>query len=1455
LTESKQDIYRIENLPKSIIILLDGIKAPQDLPKYSYFLNNIILVIDTILNLVPAEKKSFLQLLKTDLKSQLEINISDIDHSNISDLSSTYYLLTQFPHEELTNFFKLGVSVFLHQIMKLDDQGEPTFHHNLSHSLQNITRRFLTSTKIIPSVGKTIFEIYLNLQERSGNEISELEKLIKLKAIFEKIGKKITKEVDADRFRACGQMVIFSHNIIAGDEDESSSRDHRYPHLRAKNFKTLRKKGKPPEIEYQESINIEILEAIPDETSYKSAAELKHWTRTRTAMLNNYPQEHPSVLNDLEASALYNFLLKRYVTQNGPEKKSCFSVLLMLIIGLDFTWLKYVKIVTHLPQLVSEHTIYITTAGVIFYTVPTPKEKKVTNKKTKTGSQFHSKTLKLAMPSNMIPIIQEQYNVTATDNSLNIDNDSMNKTFDAVRHKLGRHFTRYTVRDYAFNLYYRHTNDEVLATFLCPITNYTMPTGCYYTSITSNKLNEIHSKALSIAFDETTKITTHSYEFVGSDILVTKEEITELLDKLKLNLHQYSSRSLRTSKQLIKHHNDYCKYVATIMLLLTGHRPVNDIFDDKNYLFIQNNFCFIGDKASSYNNVLRLCPLADVLVEQLKLYEQHLSNLAFRLHKLDPALAENISRSNTTGIAHSAPFLFIISKDNGLEGINERTLEDYWGNDFQHPANFYRHHLSSKFLSLNIPREKISYLLGHISTGQNPLAITSTLNTMSWLQEIAQYLNLISAELSVESIKGIEKGKSQVGIEPIQTSEISSIFGTAQRQENRMNIMKKVRVSVNSYFQKFLPRVIDKTAKTYDAPTNTEIESLKNYIDKLPVYQVAKSYTLSQKILNRYSKKFNRKSNRIWYVYTHDESIGLSLDSPMMLQQQILIKDLLQTNVLKILTNDTHYNFSYLMSTCYLYALSTGLSRKVEPKNFINSIKAPFIKKFGAVFVSITINGHVVYWAPNNISLILISLLRDKWPKVNPKEKNITHNIDKILSSINHNIDKKITFKYFLRINKLGYLLRGSPSEQAQSDGEVFFTQSESDHSKKMEVDKHVLSNDEYKLNTTKVNIPLFGEFLSKLRQLLNKLPDIDEPDKKDKLKSILNQAKKEACNLTQLISAWGSYMLKKGTRKTQTPAVSTVINYTLVNSKILSDILGNIALLSLDDVELSTLFEMIIELNSSNKNSISALLSFNDFLAESFQREDIYLGDIAWKNSGIDTRTFSAEEVLTLLNDDIFTPDELFFMQILAEVGCRESEAYSLLSSDFDLIAQCIQFRKNKLDSLKNSTSRRPFSFKRLSNGLVEKINDISGKGVNSAIFNVNEEDGKQSSYKMFCLNLNTKIRKVLNNNLSLKHFRHFRARVLFLNRDKFSLRDTWQVSALMGHASPKTTQRHYIQNIFKSNAKIPMTDEELSIIFKIKLATIRQHRKRYFQYEPVALANANLSIKYITETEGLYR
>jgi hypothetical protein len=62
--------------------------------------------------------------------------------------------------------------------------------------------------------------------------------------------------------------------MICGYESNISTR--RYTHVSTKKIKTFRKEGTPPKGEYQEPINIEIIEVDPNDTPYKSSAELKH---------------------------------------------------------------------------------------------------------------------------------------------------------------------------------------------------------------------------------------------------------------------------------------------------------------------------------------------------------------------------------------------------------------------------------------------------------------------------------------------------------------------------------------------------------------------------------------------------------------------------------------------------------------------------------------------------------------------------------------------------------------------------------------------------------------------------------------------------------------------------------------------------------------------------------------------------------------------------------------------------------------------------------------------------------------------------------------------------------------------------------------------------------------------------------------------------------------------------
>jgi hypothetical protein len=62
------------------------------------------------------------------------------------------------------------------------------------------------------------------------------------------------------------------------------------------------------------------------------------------------------------------------------------------------------------------------------------------------------------------------------------------------------------------------------------------------------------------------------------------------------------------------------------------------------------------------------------------------------------------------------------------------------------------------------------------------------------------------------------------------------------------------------------------------------------------------------------------------------------------------------------------------------------------------------------------------------------------------------------------------------------------------------------------------------------------------------------------------------------------------------------------------------------------------------------------------------------------------------------------------------------------------------------------------------------------------------------------------------------------------------------VGHATPNNTQLNYIQDAFDKNLRIPITDEQLSILIGWSKTKIRKHRSIHFNGHSVVHVNALL-------------
>jgi|TARA_B110000902_G_scaffold267223_1_gene359257 hypothetical protein len=223
---------------------------------------------------------------------------------------------------------------------------------------------------------------------------------------------------------------------------------------------------------------------------------------------------------------------------------------------------------------------------------------------------------------------------------------------------------------------FRSTKDEVLCSYLQPISNYVIPTGCYYTAIPTVNAVKLHKKSFTPIFGELVgnNVTSES-KYISSEVNVNMSEIKLWLAKLKDKVN-HSKQRTRHLADLIAFHNNYAKYVATLLLITTGHRSVNDLFESRSFIFIEDGLWFIGDEASSKEGSLRVVPLCAVAIEQLTLYMRHLESISFRVSKFDNILANKISYTSKATADHFCQLLFEIQGDK-IHGLNGKMLHDY----------------------------------------------------------------------------------------------------------------------------------------------------------------------------------------------------------------------------------------------------------------------------------------------------------------------------------------------------------------------------------------------------------------------------------------------------------------------------------------------------------------------------------------------------------------------------------------------------------------------------------------------------------------------------------------------------------------------------------------------------------------------------------------------------------
>lgn len=240
-------------------------------------------------------------------------------------------------------------------------------------------------------------------------------------------------------------------------------------------------------------------------------------------------------------------------------------------------------------------------------------------------------------------------------------------------------------------------------------------------------------------------------------------------DTVKHIVKELRALSLSPGAPLVRLHNTYTTYVTLFLLATSGVRAVSNplpaIFD----LDPQTGVCFVSDKDNSRYGNAHLAWLHPLLVEQISLYQQHVTRLRQPLALLHPSLLDRLDASlapnqlsshlspnremDQENMAARSPVLFFLShQGTDMLDVSPSLLASYLGPEWSLRVGALRHFVRSHLLQSNRSGEIINALLGHGERGESPWSRFSTLPPLIWQKHLQEAITPCLKKLGFAAI-------------------------------------------------------------------------------------------------------------------------------------------------------------------------------------------------------------------------------------------------------------------------------------------------------------------------------------------------------------------------------------------------------------------------------------------------------------------------------------------------------------------------------------------------------------------------------------------------------------------------------------------------------------------------------------------------------------------------------
>jgi hypothetical protein len=782
-----------------------------------------------------------------------------------------------------------------------------------------------------------------------------------------------------------------------------------------------------------------------------SEKEAKRFSRAKRAIENSYVQHHHRVLQEAEAYAFYTELLRRFDSADSDEQiKSIFAMMILLLVAVDDTWLNEIVIVDTLNhhEHLDKYKIVISTLGYVqFLQFDLPHSYHVTAKDYPYLKSHEYPLITLPLPLTLIPLIIKVKSLLDSP-QFRFDKSVYEREFRKISATFNKRFSHDKMREFTFNLYYRESdNDEVIATFLNAISPYIPPSSCYYASIQLRQLVNIHTDSFTRVFGKLVPpLEIDNKVYIGSELCIDAEKIKVWLKTL-VGPVKDALIGCRTIEDLVSAHNTYVLYVTTILLILTGHRPVNDVFDNRNHFFTESGFILIGDKAVGVNHTLRMVPLCDTAIKQVEIYLAHLERIAKRISRFDKKTAGKLKALIQPNKKQSLPFLSLLSIDKNnciqMSGVSETLIEEYWS-ELKLPVNFYRHLMCTEIKNKSINREKINFFMGHYMSGQNPIGQDSPVKSKYLIQELSSVVEEIARELDITPLKGISDGH-QNHAEQDMIFDIPPVFpktkrlGIKERLSKTKLIREKAKNAVSEYLANIHP---DFDSITHKKLTNTEINHIKSHVMSSPKKLRQLMFHFFNLAIKKRARSANRATESQFYTRLSSEKSALNDNFELNAQAYCLLYAEMSVLInTKFVFAEVHAkNRVEQLALVYLYCLLVDLPYDLSIKDFYELIISDVKQLHNAQYFEL-INKKKAFFRyfPSVHSLLLIKKLKVQFTSWSPSRKTITNGVTRVLTALNKkNQLLPATLRAYEKVARAGSIINQSPAFDKQRKKQAF---------------------------------------------------------------------------------------------------------------------------------------------------------------------------------------------------------------------------------------------------------------------------------------------------------------------------------------------------------------------------------------------------------------------------------